>query len=102
MAYSLEQLKSVAKKEAALLLTLLFAGLFLLPLSIYLVGQLVFGEYSGAGFAGFYGRMHHEIRDGQPVVWFLVLSPYIIWQLLRLTIWGYRHAARHGEPDARG
>lgn len=102
MAYSLEQFKSAAKKEAALLLTLLFAGLFILPLCIYLVGQLVFGEYSGAGFAGFYGRMHHEIRDGQPVVWFLVLSPYIIWQLLRLTIWGYRYAARHGEADAGG
>lgn len=79
---------------------MLFAGLFLLPLSIYLVGESVFGEYSGAGFAGFYGRMHHEIRDGQPVVWFLVLSPYIIWQLLRLTFWGYRVAARQGKPDA--
>lgn len=102
MPQSYQHLKSIALKESALLLVLLFAGLFLLPLSIYLVGESVFGEYSGAGFAGFYARMHHEIRDGQPVVWFLVLSPYIIWQLLRLTFWGYRRAARRAEAQGNG
>ncbi len=54
----------------------------------------MFGEYSGAGFAGFYARLHHDIRDGQPVVWLLVLSPYTVWQLARLSVWGFRRAAR--------
>lgn len=81
-------------RETVLLLSLLFAGLFLVPLSIYLVGESVFGEHGGGGFSGFYGSLHREIRDGHPVVWFLVLSPYIVWQLFRLTIWAFRKSGR--------
>lgn len=81
---------TILRKEFTLLVVLFFAGILLLPLSIFLVGQSVFGEYNGAGFSGFYLQLHHDIRDGQPVVWYLILSPYIIWQLFRLTIWGFR------------
>lgn len=75
-------------------LGLLFLGLVLLPVAVYVVGKSVFGDYDGAGFSGFYGRMHSAIRDGEPAVLFLVLSPYIIWQLGRLTIWGFRRTSR--------
>ncbi len=74
----------------ALALSFIFAGLVLLPLAIYFTGQSVFGEYGGAGFSDFYGRLSGEIRDGRAVVWFLVLSPYVILMLLRLTIWAFR------------
>ena len=80
--------------ELALALSLLFAGLVLLPLGIYLTGQSVFGEYGGAGFSDFYGRLSGEVRDGRPVVWFLVLSPYLTLMLLRLTIWAFLRARR--------
>lgn len=93
VSFQLSVLKNVLIREAAILLVLLFAGILLLPLAIYLVGQSVFGEYSGAGFSGFYVQLHHDIRDGQPVVWYLILSPYIIWQLLRLTVWGVRRSS---------
>ncbi len=82
--------KQKALNEMALALSFIFAGLVLLPLAIYFTGQSVFGEYGGAGFSDFYGRLSGEIRDGRAVVWFLVLSPYVILMLLRLTIWAFR------------
>lgn len=90
MSASSETLKKAATRESLLFLCLLFVGLFILPLSIYLVGKSVFGSYAGAGFSGFYGAIHSAIRDGESAVLFLVLSPYIVWQLARLTIWGFR------------
>lgn len=80
--------------ELALALMLVFAGMVLLPLSIYLTGRSVFGEYGGAGFSDFFGRLGGELREGRPVVWFLVLSPYLILMLLRLTIWAFLKARR--------
>ncbi len=80
--------------ELALALMLVFAGMVLLPLSIYLTGQSVFGEYGGAGFSDFFGRLSGELREGRPVVWFLVLSPYLILMLLRLTVWAFLKARR--------
>ena len=75
-----------------LFLWLLLAGLFLLPLAVYLVGSALFGEYGGSEFSAFYGTLHSELRGGTPSVWFLVLSPYLIWQLLRLTLQAFRSA----------
>jgi len=77
------------KNELALALSLLFAGMVLLPLAIYLTGQSVFGEYGGEGFSDFFRRLSGDVREGRPVVWFLVLSPYLIIMLLRLTIRGF-------------
>ncbi|MCH8307744.1 MAG: hypothetical protein IH930_06340 [Proteobacteria bacterium] len=79
--------------ETALALSFIFAGLVLLPLAIYFTGQSVFGEYGGAGFSDFYGRLSSEIRDGRSAVWFLVLTPYLILMLLRLTIWAFRRSS---------
>lgn len=80
--------------ELALALMLVFAGMVLLPLSIYLTGRSVFGEYGGAGFSDFFGRLSGELREGRPVVWFLVLSPYLILMLLRFTLWAFQKARR--------
>ena len=87
-------LKRTVTKESAIFLCLLFFGLLILPLAVYLVGESVFGEYSGSGFAGFYGTLHRSIRDGEPAVLYLVFSPYVIWQLTRLSIWGFRQTWR--------
>lgn len=88
--------KQKTLNELALVLSLFFAGLVLLPLAIYLTGQSVFGEYGGAGFSDFYGRLSSEVREGRPVVWFLVLSPYLVVMLVRLTIWTFRRMGRAG------
>ena len=87
-------MKSTAKKELALLVGLLFFGLLLLPVAIYIVGGFVFGEYGGAGFSEFYGRIHSALRGGDPVVLFLVFSPYLVWQLTRLVASLFRHSWR--------
>lgn len=84
--------RSLAGRESVLFLWLLVAGLFLLPLAIYLIGRALFGEYGGTGFSAFYATLHSELRSGSPSVWFLVLSPYLVWQLLRLTIRAFRLA----------
>ena len=86
-------LKHRIEREVALLLLLLFTGLVLLPLSVYLVGNAVFGEYAGAGFADFYATLHQKLRQGEAGVWFLVLSPCLGWQTLRLTFHLFRRAA---------
>ena len=94
MSAESKPIKQKIMNERALALTLVFAGMVLLPLSIYLTGQSVFGEYGGAGFSDFFGRLRGELREGRPVVWFLVLSPYLILMLLRFTIWAFLKARR--------
>lgn len=84
--------------EIALLLVLLFVGLALLPLLIYMIGSSLFGSYGVAGFSGFYATIHSEMRNGEAAVWLLVLSPYLVWQIFRLTSRGFRWASR-GRPQ---
>ncbi len=93
MSVEKKPFKQKALNEMALALSFIFVGLVLLPLAIYFTGRSVFGEYGGAGFWDFYGRLSGEIRDGRPVVWFLVLTPYLILMLLRLTIWAFRRSS---------
>lgn len=81
-------------KETALLGGLLLAGLVLLPVAIYVVGRSVFGAYAGAGFADFYQTLHLDFRAGEPAAVFLLLSPCIVWQLLRLALWWFRRSGR--------
>jgi hypothetical protein len=85
-------LKKRLQTELALFLILLLVGLLLLPISIYLVGDAIFGDYSGSGFAEFYQSVHDGLRRGDSAIWFLVLSPYLGWQVLRLTVIGFRHS----------
>ena len=82
------------RKEGALFAILLFAGFVLLPIAIWFVGKAVFGAYGGAGYADFFGVLSGKIRGGDGVAWFLVLSPYLVWQCLRLMALGWRSAGK--------
>ncbi|MCH7830406.1 MAG: hypothetical protein IIB75_07565 [Proteobacteria bacterium] len=73
---------------------LLFVGIVLMPIAIYAVGRDVFGTYGNLGFGSFYNVLSGKIRDGDLVAWFLVLSPYLAWQCLRLTAFAWRAAGR--------
>ena len=88
-----KRLLVVVRKELLTLLLLFFAGVLLLPIAIYVVGSDVFGSYIGGGFSKFYGEIHSDLRDGQNVAIFLLLSPTIIWQLMRLTFHLFRKMA---------
>ena len=81
------------KKEALLFLLLLFAGIVMLPLAVYHVGQAVFGAYAGAGYGDFFGTISAKLRGLDSVAWFLVLSPYLFWQAVRLTIFAWNRAS---------
>ncbi|MGI9205547.1 MAG: hypothetical protein ACR2Q3_16145 [Woeseiaceae bacterium] len=88
--------KYKVERECALFLVLFLTGIFVLPSIIYLVGDAMFGDYGGTGFSAFYGELHSRFRAGDLGVWFLVLAPYVGWQLLRITIRGFR---RIGKSD---
>lgn len=83
-------LRQLASKEIALFTGLLFLGLAILPIMIYFVGQSVFGTYGGIGYADFFGTLVSKIRQGDVVAWFLILSPYLGWQCLRLMAFAWR------------
>ena len=82
--------RRILTKELALLAILLFVGLALLPIAIWFVGKAVFGAYGGAGYMDFFGTLSSKIRSGDAVAWFLVLSPYLVWQIMRLMALGWR------------
>ena len=63
MPVNIESLKKTAIRELATFLGLMFCGLLILPLAIYMVGNSVFGEYGGTGFFAFYSTLHSAIRD---------------------------------------
>lgn len=92
-------LKRAMLGETWLFLALFLFGILVLPVAIYFVGQLVFGDYGGTGFSDFYGRLHYELRSGRPVSWYLVLSPYLAWQLFRLTVHVFRRSRGRLSPN---
>jgi hypothetical protein len=85
-------LRQRATKELAILAGFLFLGLVVVPIIIFQVGQVVFGAYGGTGYGDFYGTLSAKVRSGDSVAWFLVLSPYLGWQCLRLLVFGWRLA----------
>lgn len=85
---------SFLKKEAAIFLAMLFLGLVVLPFAIWFVGNAVFGDYGGAGYADFFGNLGLKIRSGNMVAWFLVLSPWLALQIVRLALAGWRQAGK--------
>ncbi|MCH7821714.1 MAG: hypothetical protein IIA07_06825 [Proteobacteria bacterium] len=89
-------MKKIAIRETALFLGLLFFGLVLMPIAIYLVGQNIFGAYGGHGYGDFFGNLSAKIRAGELVAWFLVLAPYLAWQTLRVTILSWRYVRKPG------
>jgi len=83
-------LKQIALKETALLLGLLFLGFVIMPIAIYWIGPRVLGEFGGYGYSEFFGGLSARIRGGDLVAWFFVLSPYLVWQILRMTLFAFR------------
>jgi hypothetical protein len=92
--------KAIAR-EMGLLVGFLFLGLVILPVAIYVVGQAIFGDYGGGSYGHFYSELSSRIRAGDSAAWFLVLSPYLGWQTLRLVALGWRSAGRRPETHPR-
>ena len=78
----------------ALLTGFLFIGLVVMPVVVYFVGQTVFGTYGGQGYGDFFGTLSAKVRNGDYVAWFLVLAPYLGWQILRLLALAWRQTGQ--------
>jgi len=74
---------------------LLFAGLVLLPLCIYIVGVNIIGEYSPeAGMSGLLLAIWGDLARARIGAWILVLSPWMVIQLIRLCVRLWRGGQR--------
>jgi len=94
-------MRKAITREMGLLVGFLFLGLVILPVAIYVVGQAIFGDYGGSSYGHFYSELSSRIRAGDSAAWFLVLSPYLGWQTLRLVALGWRSAGRRPETHPR-
>lgn len=91
------------RREALLFLVLAGFGLLALPALVYLVGQVLLGEYlPGATMATFYGDLYGHLARLSPWPWLLVLGPWLAVQLLRLLWLPLRPLARRGRRDDDG
>ena len=80
------------RKEILIAMVMLGFGLVLLPVLVYWVGTQVVGEYVAEG--GLWALMGHvwgDLASGGLLAWILVVSPYLIIQLLRLARYLWRN-----------
>lgn len=78
---------SSLKKELLIFGILLFVGLAVLPICIYVVGVNFIGEYSpNAGAFGLVMAIWSDLAQFNIGAWALVLSPWAVIALLRLSI----------------
>ena len=73
---------------------LLAIGLVLVPLAVFWTGTAVFGAYAEGGLGDFLSRLASDLTSGSRALWFLVFAPYLVWQCLRLSLWGVRRGKR--------
>ena len=71
------------KREIAIAAALFAVGLLVLPPAIYWVGRQVAGEYGGGPLA-LADQIWADFVRLEPAAWLLVLSPYLLLQLVRL------------------
>lgn len=80
-------------KELGLFFGLLFVGVALLPIAIFMVGGTIFGDYGAGGYGVFFATLSNRILHADKVAWFLVLAPYLGISVLRLTVSAWRRTA---------
>lgn len=72
-------------KELLIAAILLSFGTLLLPVAVFMVGQQILGSYEGGGVADLSQAVWSALLAGRASAWLLVLSPYLVIQLLRLS-----------------
>ena len=79
---------STLRREVAIAAGSVGFGLIVLPFAVYLVGQRLLGEYD-AGALGLAESIWRDFFSLRLSAWFLVLSPYLLVQLVRFArrIW---------------
>ena len=84
--------KSWLRNELLLAAALLSCGLLPLPMVVYWVGSRVVGEYSTeSGVWDLIWDIWSDLAAGSVLAWILVVSPYLLIQLLRVGRALWRH-----------
>ncbi len=79
-------MRPAVKRELVLAASMVGLGAFLLPGAVYVVGQAVVGEYPAeGGVLALAVDVWMEAVRGSPLALVLMLSPYGVVQLLRLS-----------------
>ena len=87
------------KREAILCAALLLVGFVGLPLSIYLIGQRIFGDYApDQGPLDLVAAIWAELAGLNPAAWLLVASPFLVISLLRIS-WSAWRSSRRASAD---
>ena len=83
------------RKELLIFGILFVVGTLVLPFCIYVVGQNIIGEYSpDSGAFGLVRAIWSDLGRLSPGAWLLVLSPWGVIQLLRITARLWRSGSR--------
>ena len=86
------------RKELLIFGVLFFVGLVVLPFCIYIVGRSFIGEYSPeAGAAGLLMAIWGDLAGFSVAAWLLVLSPWLVIQLLRVAMRLWRRPPGTGQ-----
>lgn len=73
------------KREGLILAVIGGFGLLGLPALIFMVGEVLLGEYRpGAGMGSFYADLYGHLGALSPWAWLLALGPWLTVQMLRL------------------
>jgi len=73
-----------ARRELRIAVAALVFGAVALPFLVYAAGAATLGPYEG-GLAPFLGKLYGDLAHGAPSALGLILGPYLLLQLLRLT-----------------
>ena len=81
------------QKELVIAGVLIGFAVLVLPLGVFWVGQGLIGQYApGAGMLDLAESIWWELMQLRIGAWILVLSPYLIVQIARLTRFAWRQA----------
>jgi hypothetical protein len=85
--------QSGLKRELVIAATFIGGSLLLLPFAIYFVGRQGIGEYAAdAGALDLAEQIWWDLMQLSPAAWTLVLTPYLLIQLIRLARRTWRYA----------
>lgn len=71
------------KRELIVFLSLSVIGFTLIPMSIYIVGKRLLGDYGGGILKDLYADLYIRFSAFEPGVWLLLLGPWLFVTLVR-------------------
>ena len=88
------------RTELRALLIALLVGLLIVPVAIFIVGQLTLGPYrEAAGLGTFLADYYVQLARGDGATWLMTTAPLMLWLALRGLGWIWRQRDREPPDD---